>query len=88
MTELIDIAQQLLKVEKEFNEIKKKTFWKLYIRAIEEEEKKAINHCIKDKDDIRFFQGKMRMIEDIKTIPGNIVKQLRLKRGSEEISSR
>ena len=83
MAEIIDIAQQLLKVEKEFDEIKKKTFWKLYIRAIEEEEKKAINHCIKDREDIRFFQGKMRMLEDIKTIPGNIVKQLRLKRGSE-----
>ena len=82
MAEIVNIAQQLLKVEKEFDEIKRKTFWKLYTRAIEEEEKKAINHCIKDKEDIRFFQGKMRMIEDIKTIPENIVKQLRIKRGS------
>ena len=81
MPEFVNIAEELLRVEKEFDEIKRKTFWKLYMTAINEEEKQIINHCIKDKDDIRFFQGKARAIEDIKSIPDNIVKKLRLKAG-------
>ena len=81
---MLDIAEQILKVEKEFDDIKKKGFWKLYMGAISKERESAVNHCIKDKqrEDIRFFQGKVQVIDDILSFPDRILKELRQKRGS------
>ncbi len=83
MAELVNIAEQLLKVEKEFDEIKRKTFWKLYIARLKEEDEKITDRCRKNKEDQRFYQGKARLMEDILAIPDNIIKELRSKRDSE-----
>ena len=83
MAELVNIAQQLLKVEKEFDDIKRKTFWKLYIAKLKEVDWQITDRCRKNKEDQRFYQGKARLMEDILAIPNNIIKQLREKRGSE-----
>ena len=75
----------ILKLEKELNEIEGKNFWKIYIEAIGKERENAVNHCIQDKEreDVRFFQGKVQVIDDILSLPKRILKELRLKRGSE-----
>jgi DNA-binding transcriptional regulator PaaX len=83
MTELINIAQQLLKIEKEFDDIKRKTFWKLYVAKLKEEDDRITDRCRKNKEDQRFYQGKARLMEDIWAIPTDIIKRLREKRGSE-----
>ena len=76
-----DITQ----LEKELDEIKGKNFWKLYIGGIEKERDIAVNHCIQDKsrEDVRFFQGKVQVIDDILSSPKRILNELRQKRGSE-----
>lgn len=73
----------IIKLEKELNEIKRKNFWKLYMGAIGQERENAVSHCIKDKEreSIRFFQGKVQMIDDILSLPKRILKELRLKGG-------
>ena len=83
MPEFVNITQQLLKVEKEFDDIKRKTFWKLYIAKLREVDTQITDRCRKNKEDQRFYQGKARLMEDILAIPNNIIKQLREKRGSE-----
>ena len=83
MAELVHIAQQLLKVEKEFDDIKRKTFWKLYIAKLNEVDEQITDRCRKNKEDQRFYQGKARLMEDILAIPNDIIKRLREKRASE-----
>ena len=75
-----DITQ----LEKELDEIKNKNFWKIYIEAIGKERESAVDHCIKDKqrEDVRFFQGKIQVIDDILSLPKRILKELKI-RGSE-----
>lgn len=75
----------IIQIEKELDEIKQKNFWKLYIEEIGKERESAVNHCIQDKqrEDVRFFQGKVQMIDDILSLPKRILKELRQKRGSE-----
>ncbi len=72
-------------LEKELNEIKGKNFWKLYIERINNEREIAVNHCIQDKsrEDVRFFQGKVQVIDDILSSPKRILNELRQKRVSE-----
>ena len=73
-------------LEKELDEIKGKNFWKLYIELINKERVLAVNHCIQDKsrEDVRFFQGKVQVIDDILSSPKRILNELRQqKRGSE-----
>jgi len=74
-----------IQLEKEFEEIKGKNFWTLYIESINKERDIAVNHCIQDKqrEDVRFFQGKVQVIDDILSSPKRILKELRQKRGSE-----
>ena len=57
----------IIHLEKELDEIKSKDFWKLYIESINKEREIAVNHCIQDKsrEDVRFFQGKVQVIDDI-----------------------
>ena len=73
-----DITQ----LEKELDEIKGKNFWKLYIESINKEREIAVNHCIQDKsrEDVRFFQGKVQVIDDILSSPTRIIKQFREKK--------
>ena len=72
-------------LEKELEEIRGKNFWKLYIESINSERERAVNHCIQDKsrEDVRFFQGKVQVIDDILSSPKRILNELRQKRGSE-----
>lgn len=76
-----DITQ----LEKELEEIKGKNFWKLYIGSINNERELAVSHCVQDKsrEDVRFFQGKVQVIDDILSSPKRILRELRQKRGSE-----
>lgn len=69
----------VIQLEKELEEIKGKNFWKLYIESINKEREIAVNHCIQDKlrEDIRFFQGKVQVIDDILSSPTRIIKQFR-----------
>ena len=73
----------IIKLEREFDEIKRKNFWKLYMSEIGTEREKAVSHCIKDKEreDVRFFQGKVQMIDDVLSLPKRIFKELRQKGG-------
>ena len=73
----------IIKLERELDEIKRKDFWKIYIEEIRKEREKAVNHCIQDKEreSIRFFQGKVQMIDDILSLPKRILKELRQKGG-------
>lgn len=75
----------IIQLEKELDEIKSKNFWKLYIESINKEREIAVNHCIQDKsrDDVRFFQGKVQVIDDILSSPKRILREVRIKRGSE-----
>lgn len=74
----------VVKLEKELDEIKRKNFWKIYIGEIGREREKAVNHCIQDKEreNVRFFQGKVKAIDDILSFPERILKELRNKAGS------
>lgn len=74
----------IIQIEKELDEIKQKNFWKLYMEAIGKERENAVDHCIKDKlrEDVRFFQGKVQVIDDILSLPKRILKELKI-RGSE-----
>jgi len=76
----------IIQLEKELAEIKKTNFWTLYIESINKEREIAVNHCIQDKsrDDVRFFQGKIQVIDDILSSPKRILKEVRQKRGSTE----
>lgn len=73
----------IVQLERELDEIKKKNFWKLYIGAIGQERENAVDHCIKDKEreSLRFFQGKVQVIDDILSLPKRILKELRQKSG-------
>lgn len=73
-------------LEKELDEIRRKNFWKLYIGAIDKERDNAVDHCIKDKqrEDVRFFQGKVQMIDDILSLPKRILKEAK-ERGSGNV---
>jgi len=73
----------IIKLEKELDEIKRKNFWTLYITEIGKERENAVNHCIQDKEreSIRFFQGRVQMIDDILSLPKRILKELRQKGG-------
>jgi hypothetical protein len=73
----------IVKLERELDEIKKKNFWKLYIVAIGRERERAVDHCIKDRqrEETRFFQGKVQAIDDILSFPERIIKELRKKSG-------
>jgi len=75
----------IIHLEKELDEIKSKDFWKLYIESINKEREIAVNHCIQDKsrEDVRFFQGKVQVIDDILSSPKRILREVRQKRGSE-----
>ncbi len=66
-------------LEKELGEIKEKNFWKIYIEKIDKERENAVNHCIQDRlrEDVRFFQGKVQMIDDILSLPKRILKELK-----------
>ncbi len=68
-------------LEKELDEIKRKDFWKLYMELINKERVLAVNHCIQDKsrEDVRFFQGKVQVIDDILSSPKRILSELRRK---------
>ncbi len=69
-------------LEKELEEIKGKNIWKLYIESINKEREIAVNHCIQDKlrEDVRFFQGKVQVIDDILSSPKRILNELRQKK--------
>ena len=71
-------------LEKELDEIKGKNFWKLYIESITKERDIAVNQCIQDKEreSVRFFQGKVQVIDDILSSPKRILNELRQKRDS------
>lgn len=73
----------IIKLEKELDEIKRKNFWKLYMEAIGKERDNAVDHCIKDKEreSVRFVQGKVQAIDDILSLPKRILKELRQKSG-------
>lgn len=73
----------IIKLERELDEIKQKNFWKIYIESIGAERENAVNHCIQDKEreDVRFFQGKVQVIDDILSLPKRILKELRQKTG-------
>jgi len=73
----------VVKLEKELDEIRRKNFWKIYIGEISKEREKAVGHCIQDKlrEDVRFFQGKVQVIDDILSLPKRILKELRNKSG-------
>ena len=74
----------IIKLEKEYDEIKRKDFWKLYMESIGKERALAVNHCIQDKsrEDVRFFQGKVQMIDDILSLPKRILKEIKLGSGN------
>ena len=76
----------IIQIEKELDEIKQKNFWKLYIERIGQERESAVNHCIQDKqrEDVRFFQGKVQVIDDILSLPKRILKELKI-RGSGNV---
>ena len=73
----------IVQLEKEYDEIKKNNFWKIYVEKIGKEREIAVDHCIKDKqrEDVRFFQGRVQMIDDILSLPKRILKELRIKAG-------
>jgi len=73
----------VIELERELDEIKRKDFWALYITEIGKERESAVNHCIQDKEreSIRFFQGKIQVIDDILSLPKRILKELRNKGG-------
>ena len=73
----------IIKLERELDEIKGTNFWKLYVDGISKERENAVNHCIQDKEreDVRFFQGKVQVIDDILSLPKRILKELRNKGG-------
>ena len=75
----------IIHIEKELDEIKQKDFWKIYIEKISEERESAVDHCVKDKEreSVRFFQGKVQVIDDILSLPKRILKELKI-RGSVE----
>lgn len=75
----------IVQLEKELDEIRQKNFWKLYMEKISNERDNAVDHCIKDKqrEDVRFFQGKIQAIDDILSLPKRILKENRKERGSE-----
>ncbi len=70
----------IIHIEKELDEIKQKDFWKIYIEKIGNERDNAVDHCIKDKqrEDVRFFQGRVQMIDDILSLPKRILKEIKL----------
>ena len=76
----------IIKLERELDEIKRKDFWKLYMGEIGKEREKAVNHCIQDKqrEDVRFFQGKVQVIDAILSLPKRILKELKI-RGSGNV---
>jgi len=79
-----DIATLILQVEKEYDEIKEKTFWKLYMKKIDDERKRILNRCATSKDDARYYQGSFQAIEDLIEMPGRVLKELREKRVAPE----
>ena len=77
---MADIATLILQVEKEYDEIREKTFWKLYMKKIDDERKRILNRCATSKDDSRYYQGSFQAIEDLIKIPDMVLKELREKR--------
>lgn len=72
-----------VQLEKEFDDIKRTNFWKRYMQKLEEEDGKITDRCRKNKEDQRFYQGKARLMDDIKAIPDDIIKREKEKRDSE-----
>lgn len=80
----MDTKTLLVQAEKEFEEIQNKTFWKDYIKAVEERRDVARNHCENDREDVRFHQGQLRAISTILGIPELILKGYRQKRVAQK----
>ncbi len=76
----------IVQLEKEFDEVKKNNFWKIYVDKIGKEREIAVDHCIKDKqrEDVRFFQGRVQAIDDVLSLPKRILSEI--KRGSGNVS--
>lgn len=79
-----DVAVLLAQVEKEYDEIREKTFWKDYIKGIEKERDIARGHCERDKEDVRFHQGQIRAIDAILSLPKLLLEQYRRKRAAQQ----
>lgn len=80
----MDTKSLLVQAEKEFEEIQNKTFWKDYIKAIEERKDATQNHVDNDKEDVRFHQGQLRAIKTILGIPELILREYRQKRVAQK----
>jgi len=76
---IIDLEERLIKIQREYDEIKAKNFWIFYLNGLKEERDKAIDHCIKDKGEIVFYQGQIRMLDNILALPEKIIDALRSK---------
>lgn len=76
---MADLDGYLRKVEREYKELTKGTFWKEYIVAIENLRRKASRRC-ETEEDVRKWQGEIHGYNNVFSLPDKLISIVKEKR--------